>query len=155
MGEVDRERLKDVLAETLEVPPSEREERLRELCGADGALFAAAAELLRADRGPIRDFTPESRPSKTLFPALRYEVNDDRYFHTLPARGPLYVGRTERPAEPSLALPVQSVSRSQFVLETRDGSWWIRNLSGTNPTRLNGIRLEAPTRLDHGARIRV
>jgi hypothetical protein len=68
------------------------------------------------------------------------------------------IGRAGGPATSHVQLPVPTVSRQHARMRFADGAWTIRNLSSTNPLRVNGRELdvaeESPALAD-GDRIEV
>ncbi len=51
------------------------------------------------------------------------------------------LGRSEGPPYGHVQLHDATVSRQHAQLSYRDGAWWLRNLSDTNPARINGSAL--------------
>ncbi len=66
-------------------------------------------------------------------------------------KAPLSLGRS---ADNALAYPDDPwLSRFHFVIEPRDGGWWIRDCASRNGTILNTASLQEPKRLKSGDRI--
>lgn len=71
------------------------------------------------------------------------DVGREIRFVRLPGNDPVEItfGRLEGEPYRHVQLHDATVSRQHACVRLRDGSWWLENLSETNPVRLNGVPL--------------
>ncbi len=126
---------------TAPVPPFSREPRESAPAGTTGATAAAADEATVAAKGaPTRRFSPTVRVLPAWLERTDGTGQPIRFFAP-PTGGHqvrISLGRdTGNPYE-HVQLDEQTVSRRQAALNVLDGRYMLENLSGTNPTQVNG-----------------
>lgn len=109
---------------------------------------------IRKSRLPLP--TEDPAEEKTLWRLELRSVPRGTYMTAL-FHGSLVIGRGEPELSGNSRFFVgrgQTISREQCIVYERTNTLYIWNLSKTNQTYLNGQRLESPTELQNGDRIR-
>lgn len=77
---------------------------------------------------------------------------EDESGNRLPIRGVCSVGRA---ASNQIPLPDDRVSRRHAVIQAQQGGYWLVDFGSRNGTYVNDRRIAQPTRLQHGAVVRI